>query len=198
MSLEFVLHGEEYSITGYNGTPTEICIPSTYNGLPVTEIDSMAFSRSGDNPELVSITFEEPSHMRRIGSHAFFMCVHLTIVLPDSITDIEEGAFAGVGGILYKGKGIYFKGEPHAGTGDIGSMNGYYPYVHSTMWEGVLIEGVYRGLTMLPDAATATEPATATKTKTTTSILDQILERSGGKRVQPRHRQAIHVLSRRR
>lgn len=193
MSLEFVLHGEEYIITGYNGTPTEICIPSTYNGLPVTEIDCMAFSRSGDNPELDSITFEEPSHVWRIGSHAFFTCEHLTIVLPDSITDIEEGAFAGVGGILYKGKGIYFKGEPNAGTGDIGSTNGYYPYVHSTMWKGALIGGVYRGLTMLPDALT--EPATA---KTHTSILDHFVERSGGKRAQPRRRQAIHVLPRKR
>lgn len=192
MSLDFVLNCEEYSITGYNGTPTEICIPSTYNGLPVTEIDCMAFSRSGDNPELDSITFEEPSHMRRIGSHAFFKCLHLTIVLPDSITDIEEGAFAGVGGILYKGKGIYFKGEPNAGTGDIGSTNGYYPYVHSTMWEEALIEGAYRGLSMQPNAETAIA------TKTNISILDQFLERSGGKRAKPQHRRIIHVLPRRR
>jgi hypothetical protein len=196
MSLDFVLHGEEYSITGYNGNSMEICIPSTYNGLPVTEIDSMAFSRSGDNSELYNVTFEEPSHVRRIGSYAFFMCEHLTIVLPDSITDIEEGAFASVGRILYKGQGIYFKGAPHAGAGDIGSTNGYYPYVHSTIWEEALIEGVYRGLSMLPD--TKIETATDTNTKTHTSLLEYCIERSGGKRVQPRRRQAIHVLPRRR
>jgi len=194
MSLNFVLHGEEYIITGYNGTPPEICIPSIYNGLPVTEIDSMAFSRCGDNPELDSITFEEPSHVRRVGSHAFFKCLHLTIVLPDSITDIEEGAFAGVGGILYRGQGIYFKGEPHAGTGDIGSMNGYYPYVHSTMWNEALREGAYRGLSMQPNAA-AVAVATA---KTHTSLLSHFVERSGGNHGRPQRRRIIHVLPRRR
>jgi len=193
MSLEFVLNGEEYSITGYNGNPTEICIPSTYNGLPVTEIEPLAFSRSGDNLELDAVSFEEPSHVRRIGSHAFFKCENLTIVLPESIIDIEEGAFACVGGILYKGQGIYFKGEPHAGTGDIGCINGYYPYVHSTMWEEALVEGVYRGLSMLPDAATAIKTNAPSP-----SILTHYLEQSGGKRSKTQPRHAIRVLPRRR
>ena len=43
--LEFKLNskGSEYSVVKYMGTDTEIIIPETYMGLPVTGIDEAAF-----------------------------------------------------------------------------------------------------------------------------------------------------------
>ena len=36
--------GESYCVSGYNGTDTELVIPSTYNEKPVTSIGEQAFS----------------------------------------------------------------------------------------------------------------------------------------------------------
>ena len=182
---------------GYSGEDTTIVIPATYRSLPVTAIADMAFSR-GENPAVVTVIFEEPSNVLRIGSHAFYKCENFTITLPESILDIEEGAFAGVGGILYKGKGIYFKGEPHAGTGEIGSVRGYYPHVHAEMWEDALVEGTYRGLPMSVSEMPMPMPTPTLKPnpKQTISLLAYLAVRSGGKRAKPRVRKAVHVLPR--
>jgi hypothetical protein len=146
--LLYSISGSETSVVGYSGNDSYIIIPSYHDSLPVTEIEDMAFNRNGDNLELVTVRFEEPSYVWRIGAYAFHKCVNLTITLPESITNIEYGAFMGVGGIMYEGQGIYFKGEPTAGTGEIGSVQGYYPYAHAAIWEDALIDGEYRGLPM--------------------------------------------------
>ena len=68
--LEFTLNDDElsYSVTGIGKcTDTDIAIPSTYEGLPVTAI----------------------------GNSAFFFCTDITnVLIPDSITTIENHAFS--------------------------------------------------------------------------------------------------------
>ena len=64
-----------YSVTGYSGTDTEVKIPSMYNGLFVTQIDSAAFSNCID---LTSILI--PNCVTSIGNSTFDGCTSLTNV----------------------------------------------------------------------------------------------------------------------
>ncbi len=60
-----LLADDAYEVTGYDGTATEINIPSTYNGKPVTSI----------------------------GGSAFYNCTSLTsVTIPSSVTSIGVGA----------------------------------------------------------------------------------------------------------
>ena len=79
----------QYSVTDYTGTATEVYIPSTYNGRPVTSIGDSAFYGCS---RLTSITI--PDSVTRIGEHAFGYCSRLTsITIPDSVTNIWNFAF---------------------------------------------------------------------------------------------------------
>ena len=82
--------GTAYAVAGIGtATDTDIVIPSTYNGLPVTYIGSYAFeSCSG----LTEITI--PDSVTGIGECAFYYCSGLTeITIPNSVTGIGDGAF---------------------------------------------------------------------------------------------------------
>ena len=100
--------GEQYySVSSYNGPfqgwddPNAdeywremhyqyVTIPSTYNGLPVKEIDAYAFY----DREVVSV--EIPSSIIKIGDEAFIYCQYLTEVnIPSTVTTIPYGAFLG-------------------------------------------------------------------------------------------------------
>ena len=91
-SLSFMLNsdGQSYSVIG-RGTckGTDIVIPSSHNGLPVTSIGDDAFFGG------VSITsIEIPDSVTNISEHAFAGCASLTsIEIPDSVTSIGDGAF---------------------------------------------------------------------------------------------------------
>ena len=82
--------GMQYSVTDYTGTATEVYIPATYNGLPVTSIGDEAFQFCSN---LTGITI--PNSVTSIGKSAFSVCSSLTsIKLPDSVTMIGEAAFS--------------------------------------------------------------------------------------------------------
>ncbi len=119
------IKGEEaYRVIGLgNVSDYDIVIPSTYKGLPVTEIGEQAFSYHLNSEErsayitsvtipdsvtkidkyafrecigLTSVYFGENSQLTTIGNEAFYSCRSLTsITIPDSVTSIGSGAFYG-------------------------------------------------------------------------------------------------------
>ncbi|MBQ3046912.1 MAG: leucine-rich repeat domain-containing protein, partial [Clostridia bacterium] len=82
---------DTYSVTEYNGTATEVIIPSVYVNKPVTNIGRSAFSYCRS---LTSVTIG--NNVTNIGDEAFFACCSLTsIEIPNSVTSIGDGAFYG-------------------------------------------------------------------------------------------------------
>ena len=76
-------------------TSTDIVIPETLEGYPVTTIQTRAFQNDSD---LKSITL--PNSVTSIGNYAFYGCTGLTsVTIPDSVTSIENGAFYGCTGL---------------------------------------------------------------------------------------------------
>ena len=108
------LDGDSYTIVGYKGAATELEIPASLNGKPVTAIDSGAFF---GNTVLTKVTF--PATVKNIGSSSFAGCTALAeiklangletigyrafsgckalsaVELPESVQEIGENAFAG-------------------------------------------------------------------------------------------------------
>ena len=92
--LEYALNedGESYSLVGI-GTceDTDLVIPSTYDGLPITTIGERAFSDCGNLTEVVI-----PDSVTTIDWYAFYSCESLTsVVIGDSVTTIGGSAFYG-------------------------------------------------------------------------------------------------------
>ena len=104
--------GTEYSVTYYEGEDTVVYIPSEYESLAVTSIDSSAFSGCTSITRVVI-----PDSVTSIGKYAFSNCSSLTdvmiggtvasigafafehcsslisIIIPSSVTSIGSGAF---------------------------------------------------------------------------------------------------------
>ena len=84
-----------YSVTGYEGAPTVVVIPETYEGLPVTSIGAGAFYNCSG---LTSVTI--PDSVTSIGDYAFVYCDGLTsVTIGDSVTSIGESAFEDCSGL---------------------------------------------------------------------------------------------------
>ncbi len=78
-------------IKKYNGSASEVTIPSKYNGKKVTIIDQGAF---GKCTTLKSVTI--PKGVKKIEIYAFSDCKNLkTVVLPSGLEVIEGSAFNG-------------------------------------------------------------------------------------------------------
>jgi hypothetical protein len=82
------------TVMEYTGKDATAVIPAKINGLPVTEIESMAFYGRTDLT-VVAI----PRSVTKIGDCAFWGCSGLTVVeIPSSVTEIGFGAFLGYAG----------------------------------------------------------------------------------------------------
>jgi len=67
------------TISGYTGSGSDVDIPSTFTGLPVTGIGNSAFNNC---TTLISITI--PESVTRIGDNAFSGCTNLETTYPMS------------------------------------------------------------------------------------------------------------------
>lgn len=111
--FEFELKNGAYTLKKYVGTATQVAIPSTYNGKPVTAIGNVAFclcqnlTRVTIPNSVISIgnsafnscrKLEEislPSGLKSIGLLAFFECRKLTnVIIPSSVETIGDEAFS--------------------------------------------------------------------------------------------------------
>ena len=81
--------GAAYKLVEYNGSSSEITIPSEYNGKPVIEIGERAFENNIVNTVIIS------DGVKRIEEYAFYYCAALeSVSVPDSVSYIGEAAFA--------------------------------------------------------------------------------------------------------
>ncbi|HBI1963916.1 TPA: leucine-rich repeat domain-containing protein [Enterococcus faecalis] len=99
-------------ITGYDATlgGTDVVIPDSINGIPITTIADSAFSNKGltsvtfpntvtrinrlafdNNPALSNVQL--PSNLTTIGMGAFRECGLTNVVIPDSVTTLDSYAF---------------------------------------------------------------------------------------------------------
>ena len=85
-----------YKITGYNGTKTDLVIPSTFNFRKVVSIGDGVFSKgySTNKPNYTIKTVVIPDTVVSIGESAFRYCAAITSVsLPKSVKEIGSYAF---------------------------------------------------------------------------------------------------------
>ena len=88
--LSFTVENNEATLTGIGTcTDTNIVIPNSYEGNPVTAIADSAFK---NNETITSVVI--PDSVTSIGNSAFLGCTNLTtITIPDSVTSIGLSAF---------------------------------------------------------------------------------------------------------
>lgn len=83
--------GTTCTITKYNGSESDVNIPTTLDSYSVTAIGDQAFNSC---TSLSSITI--PDSVTSIGSYTFWGCTNLSnITIPNSVTEIRDRAFAG-------------------------------------------------------------------------------------------------------
>lgn len=91
LEFEFNQRKDGYILTSVGTCNDEnVVIPSTYEGLPVTNIGERAFEYCSN-----IISVEIPDTVLRIGEYAFYYCTSLRDVhIPESVKMIDEAAFA--------------------------------------------------------------------------------------------------------
>lgn len=92
--LIYELVGDNYKVTGYEGTAADVVIPSTHDGKNVTTIGFKAFyQKSGINS--ITLGYGISSFER----WAFAYSSISTVTIPNSITSIYNDAFHGCGSL---------------------------------------------------------------------------------------------------
>lgn len=95
--LLFEEYDTYYTVTGYEGTDTEVFIPSSHNGKPITQIAEWAFL---DNTAITAVHL--PEHLQLIEYNAFQGATALQeVFLPAGIQYIYSGAFNGCASLTY-------------------------------------------------------------------------------------------------
>jgi uncharacterized repeat protein (TIGR02543 family) len=112
-----VIHTGTGLVTAYNGTATDVVIPSYYNGIKVTGFAEATSGTNGvfANKDITSVKFgqfiesipaytfynctslqsvEFSNRVTSIGDSAFYGCRALDVSIPDTVTTIGESAFA--------------------------------------------------------------------------------------------------------
>ena len=92
----YTIHNNEATITGYEGTSTDLIIPSTVDGCPVVAIGDYAFEECSNFTGALVI----PDGVTTIGDFAFAFCDGLVgeLVLPENLTVVEKNTFRGCDG----------------------------------------------------------------------------------------------------
>ena len=89
--FRYTFENGEVTILGYDGKETDVTIPASFDGSPVTAIASYAFY---ENSTLTGVTI--PEGVTKIGAYAFEYCDSLeSVTLPQSLKMVESSAFAG-------------------------------------------------------------------------------------------------------
>ena len=89
--FEYSVYNERVTITGYNGTRSNLIIPGEIKGYRVTSIGGSAFEGCSS---LTSINI--PDGVTSIGYSAFYGCSSLTSInIPDGVTSIGDWTFNG-------------------------------------------------------------------------------------------------------
>lgn len=87
--IHFSVIGDKAVVTGFEGEPDILDIPSIYQDVPVAEIRDNAFYKCSS---LKSVTL--PDSIEKMGHHCFFGCEKLEdIRIPDSVSEIGMGCF---------------------------------------------------------------------------------------------------------
>lgn len=121
VSFRYVVTNETVTITGYQGTDTDVVIPSTIEGRPVTRVAERALYETASMvrltvPDTVAMIEEEAfsrclsltevalgTGLAVIGDSAFMSCSNLAnVTLSTGLRNIGEGAFA----LTYKPKTV--------------------------------------------------------------------------------------------
>ena len=93
----YLVNNSEAVITKYNGPESEITIPNSLNGYPVTKLEGRGFAAGifadQSNPSPAT-KINIPSGVREIGDWALYHCVNLTnLTIPGTVTNIGYNAF---------------------------------------------------------------------------------------------------------
>ena len=118
----YASNGQEVQINGYQGSQTEVVIPSSIDGLPVTRIANYAMESLD---QLTSVAL--PSTLTDIGSMAFAWNDNLTGILeiPSSVISVGQSAFHSTGFT-----GIILNSDAKiGGNGALGSPNAKFLFI---------------------------------------------------------------------